>query len=107
MLYICKSKDFFSSYIFFHIAYSFYFFNCICKVNSVHIQQDAALQEATTTRNIMLGEKTCAEVYHVLQYHLNELYSRGSNNISSQDDDRAESNENMVSLDVVIFNLLQ
>ncbi|KAJ0464666.1 putative [histone H3]-lysine(4) N-trimethyltransferase chromatin remodeling SET family [Helianthus annuus] len=46
-------------------------------------------------RNIMLGEKTCAEVYHVLQYHLNELYSRGSNSISSQDDDRAESNENM------------
>ncbi|KAL8193384.1 hypothetical protein R6Q57_026519 [Mikania cordata] len=47
-------------------------------------------------RNVMGGRKTCAEVYHVLQYLENKLYSQGSNSINSQDeDDRTESNENM------------
>ncbi|KAI3794097.1 hypothetical protein L1987_36724 [Smallanthus sonchifolius] len=47
-------------------------------------------------RNAMCGQKTCAEVYHVLQYHENKLYSQGSNSINSQDDDdRTETNETM------------
>ncbi|KAI3799016.1 hypothetical protein L1987_34304 [Smallanthus sonchifolius] len=47
-------------------------------------------------RNVMCGQKTCAEVYHVLQYHENKLYSQGRNSINSQDDDdRIETNENM------------
>ncbi|KAK9061866.1 hypothetical protein SSX86_019050 [Deinandra increscens subsp. villosa] len=47
-------------------------------------------------RNLLGGRKTCAEVYHVLQYYENKLYSQGSNSINSQDDDdKTESNENM------------
>ncbi|XP_076889590.1 histone-lysine N-methyltransferase CLF-like [Bidens hawaiensis] len=45
-------------------------------------------------RNTMNELKTCAEVYHVLQYHENKLYSQGSNGINSQDDDRTKTNEN-------------